>query len=236
VGLAAPQVGVNARLMVFNETGERGKGEEMVLANPEIVAWSKDTAPHEEGCLSFPDIFGDVEVSGSRWRALARPAGAQALRPGDRRPQAATERVLGAPARRPPQRPRAVKVRYQDAGGATKELELSGWPARIFQHEFDHLQARRRRGGEGGRGRGRLPTSTHARAACRAAGASSSRLRSPGSAPLPGLLAALHAPGTSTSRWAPPPHPRPARAPLPGQSAPPPPPCPGRRARCSTTA
>ncbi len=40
------------------------------------------------------------------------------------------------------QRPRAVKLKYQDATGAVQEMELSGWPARIFQHEFDHLQVR----------------------------------------------------------------------------------------------
>jgi hypothetical protein len=64
VGLAAPQVGVNVRLMVFNETGVKGQGTEVVLANPEILAWSKDVLLHEEGCLSFPAIYGDVEVGG----------------------------------------------------------------------------------------------------------------------------------------------------------------------------
>jgi hypothetical protein len=36
VGLAAPQVGVNVRLMVFNETAERGNPAETVLVNPEV--------------------------------------------------------------------------------------------------------------------------------------------------------------------------------------------------------
>ena len=62
VGLAAPQVGVNVRLMVYNPTGRRGD-EEYILVNPKILHASgkRDTA--EEGCLSFPRLFADVEVS-----------------------------------------------------------------------------------------------------------------------------------------------------------------------------
>jgi peptide deformylase len=36
VGLAAPQVGVNVRLMVFNETAKQGDPAETVLVNPEV--------------------------------------------------------------------------------------------------------------------------------------------------------------------------------------------------------
>jgi peptide deformylase len=64
VGLAAPQVGVNIRLMVFNEHGPpaRGGPSETVLVNPEIVLRSRRTAVDEEGCLSFPKIYAGVEV------------------------------------------------------------------------------------------------------------------------------------------------------------------------------
>lgn len=41
VGLAAPQVGVNVRLMVFNAEGVRGSGEELLLANPRIISSGK---------------------------------------------------------------------------------------------------------------------------------------------------------------------------------------------------
>ena len=34
----------------------------------------------------------------------------------------------------------SVEVEYQDVTGAKKRLRLGGLPARIFQHEFDHLQ------------------------------------------------------------------------------------------------
>jgi peptide deformylase len=62
VGLAAPQVGVNYRLMVYNEAGEAGEGKEVVLVNPTITKFSKSKDLFEEGCLSFPKIYADVEV------------------------------------------------------------------------------------------------------------------------------------------------------------------------------
>lgn len=59
VGLAAPQVGINKRLMVFNEDGNReGKDKEMILVNPDIVEKGGDKDMEEEGCLSFPQIKG----------------------------------------------------------------------------------------------------------------------------------------------------------------------------------
>ena len=63
VGLAAPQVGVNIRLMVFNETAKPGDPAEKVLVNPTILAKSKTTDMDTEGCLSFPDIYQKIEVS-----------------------------------------------------------------------------------------------------------------------------------------------------------------------------
>lgn len=69
VGLAAPQVGINKRLMVFNQDGDpASKHNEMVLVNPVIVAKSNKTIVNEEGCLSFPKIYGDV--TRARWIAV----------------------------------------------------------------------------------------------------------------------------------------------------------------------
>lgn len=62
IGLSAPQVGINVQLMVFNPAGERGKGEEIVLVNPRIQRFSRRIVPYEEGCLSFPGIYAEVEV------------------------------------------------------------------------------------------------------------------------------------------------------------------------------
>lgn len=54
VGLAAPQVGRTERLAVVEVEGERH-----VLFNPEVVL-EEGTIKWEEGCLSIPEIFGDV--------------------------------------------------------------------------------------------------------------------------------------------------------------------------------
>jgi peptide deformylase len=56
IGLAAPQVGRIERLAVVDVDDEP-----MVLINPEIVESSSGTEKGEEGCLSIPDIYGDVE-------------------------------------------------------------------------------------------------------------------------------------------------------------------------------
>merc|ERR1712232_449825 len=57
VGLAAPQVGVNKRLMVYNESGDKKRWlDEVVLVNPRIVAASEAKVTDTEGCLSFPDM------------------------------------------------------------------------------------------------------------------------------------------------------------------------------------
>ena len=56
IGLAAPQVGRRERLFV----AEVEEGERLVLINPEIVL-AEGKAKGEEGCLSIPEIYGEVE-------------------------------------------------------------------------------------------------------------------------------------------------------------------------------
>ena len=56
IGLAAPQVGRLERLTVVNVDKEP-----LVFINPEIVSVSSGKAKGEEGCLSIPDIYADVE-------------------------------------------------------------------------------------------------------------------------------------------------------------------------------
>ncbi len=99
VGLAAPQVGVNRRLLVFNTTADPKKWtHETILVNPRIVASSKAGDVETEACLSFPDMSGPVRRA--EW----------------------------------------VKVEAQRASnGKTFRIKYEGWKARVFQHEYDHL-------------------------------------------------------------------------------------------------
>ena len=57
VGLAAPQVGKALRLMLVCPSGT--PGDEMVVLNPEILA-AEGNELGEEGCLSFPGLYGKV--------------------------------------------------------------------------------------------------------------------------------------------------------------------------------
>lgn len=99
VGLAAPQVGINKRLMVFNPEGdEKAFLKEVVMVNPEIVGKSKKTIVEPEACLSFPGMSGNVRRH--EW----------------------------------------VKVEATRLNGKKFKVRYEGWLARIFQHEFDHLQ------------------------------------------------------------------------------------------------
>jgi peptide deformylase len=61
IGLAANQVALPYRLFVLNLTGEKDvKEEELVFLNPEILK-RKGTTEGEEGCLSFPGLYGDIK-------------------------------------------------------------------------------------------------------------------------------------------------------------------------------
>ncbi len=55
IGLAAPQVGRSERVAVVDVEDQR-----YGLVNPEIV-WEEGSERSEEGCLSIPDIYGDVD-------------------------------------------------------------------------------------------------------------------------------------------------------------------------------
>jgi peptide deformylase len=63
VGLAAPQVGIEQKLLVLNPTGDKAdRTGELVLCNPRLTK-KKGREFGEEGCLSFPGIQAEVE----RW-------------------------------------------------------------------------------------------------------------------------------------------------------------------------
>ena len=99
VGLAAPQVGINKRLMVYNEFGNPKKWlSEIVLVNPRIVEKSTTTDVETEGCLSFPGMNGPVKRA--KW----------------------------------------VKVEALNLKGKKIKKKFTDFEARIFQHEYDHLE------------------------------------------------------------------------------------------------
>ncbi len=60
VGLAANQVDLPLRLFVVNVEGKPGAGEEFVFINP-VISKPKGLEEAEEGCLSLPELYGDVK-------------------------------------------------------------------------------------------------------------------------------------------------------------------------------
>lgn len=100
VGLAAPQVNVLQRVIAIefgDEEDEEVPPKLYTVVNPEIVRASEETVMGIEGCLSIPELVGEVERSES------------------------------------------VTVKGQNRRGQNMKLKVSGWLARIFQHEIDHL-------------------------------------------------------------------------------------------------
>lgn len=102
VGLAAPQIGINLRLMIFGfDQNPRYPNEAPVplttLINPWLELLTEETGEDWEGCLSVPGMRGLV--------------------------------------RRP------THIRYGGLleNGDAFEREAKGFHARVFQHEFDHL-------------------------------------------------------------------------------------------------
>lgn len=93
-GIAAPQLGESLRIFL---TCARDEDPERVFINPVIEAVGA-VVPHDEGCLSLPEIRGTI------------------LRPG------------------------TARIRALDIEGREVELESDGFPARVWQHEFDHLE------------------------------------------------------------------------------------------------
>ena len=59
VGLAAPQIGESLKLFVM-DCGAKGTNHRLALINPQVVE-TKGTQVGEEGCLSFPEIYFEVE-------------------------------------------------------------------------------------------------------------------------------------------------------------------------------
>lgn len=61
IGLAAVQIGIARRMLVIDVSREGEEKTPLVFINPEIIASSDDRSVYEEGCLSIPDYYAEVE-------------------------------------------------------------------------------------------------------------------------------------------------------------------------------
>lgn len=61
IGLAAIQIGVPRRMLVIDVSREDEDKKPMVFINPEVVTSSDERSVYEEGCLSIPDYYAEVE-------------------------------------------------------------------------------------------------------------------------------------------------------------------------------
>lgn len=61
IGLAAPQIGELRRIVVMDLARDDEPADPLVMINPEILRFSDDTVVTEEGCLSIPELYYDVE-------------------------------------------------------------------------------------------------------------------------------------------------------------------------------
>ena len=61
IGLAAIQVGEPLRMLVIDLAKEGEPPEPQVFINPEVLESSDDRSVYEEGCLSIPDYYAEVE-------------------------------------------------------------------------------------------------------------------------------------------------------------------------------
>ena len=123
-------------MMVFNETGDRKRKDcEVVLINPRVISSSKDAKVFEEGCLSFPNIYGDVIV---RFLVLSSCI---SIFCSSSFTLSLTIHLQTTNANKLMQRPSKVRVKAQDLTGKKFVINISGFPARVFQHEYDHLQS-----------------------------------------------------------------------------------------------
>ncbi len=61
IGLAAVQVGILKRLIVIDISKDKENKNPLFLINPEIISLSNKTTIYEEGCLSLPGHFAEIE-------------------------------------------------------------------------------------------------------------------------------------------------------------------------------
>jgi len=61
IGLAGIQIGVARRILVVDVSREEDEKNSIVVINPEIIRSSDERSVYEEGCLSIPEYYAEVE-------------------------------------------------------------------------------------------------------------------------------------------------------------------------------
>jgi len=61
VGLAAPQVGLDMRIFIVDAAAREEEKTPITMINPKIISIEDDFVPYEEGCLSFPEHFAEID-------------------------------------------------------------------------------------------------------------------------------------------------------------------------------
>jgi len=61
IGLAAIQIGIPKRIIVLDISYKEGKKNPMYFVNPEIIEKSNKNSTYEEGCLSVPGQFAEID-------------------------------------------------------------------------------------------------------------------------------------------------------------------------------
>ena len=96
VGLSANQIGINER--AFAMVSDIETMQVIVVFNPKIIKEYNRKETMEEGCLSYPETFLQIE------------------------------------------RPYSIVVKFEDEDKKVHKIKMEGLMARIFQHEYDHME------------------------------------------------------------------------------------------------
>ena len=96
VGLSANQIGISER--AFAMVSDIETMQVIVVFNPKIIKEYNKKETMEEGCLSYPETFLQIE------------------------------------------RPYSIVVKFEDEEKTVHKVKMEGLMARIFQHEYDHME------------------------------------------------------------------------------------------------
>ena len=61
VGLAAPQVGIDKRIFILDPGAKEEEKKPLTMINPTLISLEDKIVPYEEGCLSFPEHFAEID-------------------------------------------------------------------------------------------------------------------------------------------------------------------------------